>query len=1518
MQLGKEFGLEGEKLLEFVREQQKLEEEKEEKQRREEEERAEKQRQLVKEQKLEEEERAERQRREEEEKAERQRREEEEREERRRRQDEEREARRQEREIRKLQHEADLMRQKEIAEAAKREHELELARLAATNGDGRTAARDDRAKAPKLPAFVDGKDDLDAYLQRFERFADTAKWHRTGWASKLSALLSGRALEVYSRLSEEAARDYGKVKIALMKRYDLTEDGYRRKFRASKPEVDESPDQFIVRLDRYLLRWLELSDTERTFDGLKDLIVKEQFIDSCPKDLAIHLRERAPETLAQIAKIADQYLEAHGKHLFSPVSRKPVLPPEREEAKNTQSNSTALQCFRCNARGHRAANCPTIGKRCFLCGKQGHEARNCRSGGRRSGGQSKDGNPVQHGQVSASCLVQQTESKPTAEEVKSCIKDEKLLLACGKKIPLLSSACVEPLSGVRSKMPVVKGRVGEKSVDVLRDTGCSGIVVKKDLVSEDQFTGDFNVMLLIDNTARKVPIAKIDVDTPYLKGQVEAQCLPDAVYDLIVGNVPGARAADDPDPSWQDHVQEACAVTTRGQAKKAGERIPLKVLSTKESPVVDREKLKQMQNDDESLQKYWERNDVVVRGQAEISFEVKGGVLYRVYKHPYVNNGKPLKQVMVPVQLRSRIMELAHGSLMGGHMGIKKTADKIQSAFYWPGIQGDVTRYCKSCDVCQKTVNKGSVPKVPLEKMPLIDKPFKRVAIDLVGPIGPPSEDGHRYILTLVDFATRYPEAVPLKNIDTETVAEALVDIFSRLGVPEEILSDLGTQFVSEGMKEVTRLLSIKQLTTTPYHPMCNGLTEKFNGTMKSMLKRLCSEQPRQWNRYINALLFAYREVPQESTGFSPFELLYGRAVRGPMFILKELWTKELEEPEVKNSYQYVFELREKLEDTLKLAHTELQKAQHKGKHYYDRKAKARRFAQGDKVLILLPTDHNKLLMQWKGPFEVSAVVGLNDYKVCVKGKERVYHANLLKKYFEREDSVPVGAVAVEVNADISKSGHAKNEAEEVDPVDGVDFLEIGGYVAKESIKDVATGDNLTDEQRAEFKDLASQFQSLFTEAPGTTSLAQHHIKLTSDQPVRSRPYPVPYSLRESLKKDITDMMKMGVIRESSSPYASPVVVVKKKDNTNRICVDYRKLNKLTVFDPEPMPTAEHLFQKLNGDKYFTRIDLSKGYWQISIPEEDIPKTAFVTPDGSYEFLKMPFGMINSAATLKRAMKKLLHGMDNVEFYWDDILVHTRTWEEHIKILQELFTRLLAAGMTIRPTKCLFGVNAVDFLGHRLEGGLIGLHQDNVAKIRDAPRPTTKKQIRSFMGLAGYYRDYIPSFAALAAPLTDPTRKGQPNKVEWGEAQEKAYQSIKALLTKEPILRLPDPEKTYFLRTDASDSGIGAVLMQEHDGKLFPVCYGSKKLSSAERNYSTIEKECLAIVWGFKRFHLYLYGVPFVLQTDHEPLKYINSAKFANGRLMCWAMFLQSYNFRVEAIKGSENVGADYLSGVEE
>ena len=212
--------------------------------------------------------------------------------------------------------------------------------------------------------------------------------------------------------------------------------------------------------------------------------------------------------------------------------------------------------------------------------------------------------------------------------------------------------------------------------------------------------------------------------------------------------------------------------------------------------------------------------------------------------------------------------------------------------------------------------------------MPLIDIPFARVAIDLVGPIHPPSERGNRFILTVVDYASRYPEAIPLKRIDSETVAEALLDIFSRVGFPREILTDLGKQFTSDLMQEVCRLVSICHLTTSPYHPKCNGLVEKFNGTLKSMLRKMCEEQPTQWDRYISPLLFAYREAKQESLGFSPFEIISGRSVRGLLTILKELWTKDVPVDEVKSTYQYVLDLNERLEETTKLAQSELKKSQ--------------------------------------------------------------------------------------------------------------------------------------------------------------------------------------------------------------------------------------------------------------------------------------------------------------------------------------------------------------------------------------------------------------------------------------------------------------------------------------------------------------------------------------------------------------------------------------------------------------
>ncbi|GFN96128.1 gypsy retrotransposon integrase-like protein 1, partial [Plakobranchus ocellatus] len=278
--------------------------------------------------------------------------------------------------------------------------------------------------------------------------------------------------------------------------------------------------------------------------------------------------------------------------------------------------------------------------------------------------------------------------------------------------------------------------------------------------------------------------------TPFLSGEVKVLCIPDAICDVIVGNMEGARSPEDPDMSVMQEDPRILALVDAGRTSRRGGKV--------------------------------------------VSFEKARGIVYRRYEH--LGRNVDVKQVVLPMPLREYVMSVAHDSITGAHLGIRRTKDKILSNFYWPGVDGDVTRYCRSCDVCQRTVNKGTVPRVPLEKVPLIDTPFKRVAIDLVGPINPPSEAGHRFILTLVDYATRFAEAVPLRKIDTESVAEALVDIYSRLSVPEEVLSDHGTQFISDCMKEVCRLLGIKQKTTTPYHPMCNGLVERFNATLKTCL----------------------------------------------------------------------------------------------------------------------------------------------------------------------------------------------------------------------------------------------------------------------------------------------------------------------------------------------------------------------------------------------------------------------------------------------------------------------------------------------------------------------------------------------------------------------------------------------------------------------------------------------------------------------------------------------------------
>ncbi|KAK3102478.1 hypothetical protein FSP39_011646 [Pinctada imbricata] len=927
--------------------------------------------------------------------------------------------------------------------------------------------------------------------------------------------------------------------------------------------------------------------------------------------------------------------------------------------------------------------------------------------------------------------------------------------------------------------------------------------------------------------------------------------------------------------------------------------------------------IKTAQSHDETLvicRKNAESEKKLLSGTNNISwFYYENGLLFRKFQSPKINDNKLFNQLVVPKQYRQTVMKLAHDCILSGHLGTKKTTDRVLSSFYWPGIQSDISRYCKSCDVCQRTLPKGRVQRVPLVPMPLIDTPFERVAVDLVGPIAPITDRGNRYILTLVDYSTRYPEAVALKSIETERVAEALVDMFTRVGIPKEILSDMGTQFTSSLMKEIGRLLSIKQLNTTPYHPACNGLVEKFNGTLKQMLRRMSAERPKDWDRYLPALLFAYREAPQESLGFSPFELLYGRTVRGPMSVLREIWTNEEHEPDVKTTYQYVLDLKERLASTCEMAQKELKKSSARYKKYYDKKSKRRIFVPNDKVLILLPTDKNKLLMQWKGPYNVVERKGVADYRIDMDGKVKTFHANLLKKYTDRNQML-----LSEAKSDRVTLACAIIEPENRDPselsLNQEELLNILPLKASETYKDVDVSVKLSPEQKNDIDSVLLEFQDILTDLPGRTSVAQHEIHLTTDDPITNRPYQVPFALRDSVRNEIKQMLKMDIIEPSESPYASSIVVAKKPDGSLRICVDFRKLNTITVFDAEPMPDPDEIFSKISKSQYFTKIDLCKGYWQIAMNPEHKDLTSFVTPDGLFRFKVMPFGLKNAPATFNRMMRVILKGLAYTDSFLDDILLHTETWVDHVTELREVFQRLREANLNAKPSKCVVAYKRLEYLGHTVGDGTITPNDKKLEAIRNAPRPETKKQIRSFLGLIGFYRKFVPNFAAVAVPLTDLTRKGVPNKFEWKLEHESAFQKLKSMLIHSPVLRLPDLSKTFIVRSDASDYGIGSVLLQEHDGNKFPVAYASKKLSVHERGYSVIEKECLAIVWALEKFQLYLYGRAFVIETDHQPLTYLSKAKVSNGRLMRWALFLQSYHFRCVSIKGSDNFGADFLS----
>ena len=424
-----------------------------------------------------------------------------------------------------------------------------------------------------------------------------------------------------------------------------------------------------------------------------------------------------------------------------------------------------------------------------------------------------------------------------------------------------------------------------------------------------------------------------------------------------------------------------------------------------------------------------------------------------------------------------------------------------------------------------------------------------------------------------------------------------------------------------------------------------------------------------------------------------------------------------------------------------------------------------------------------------------------------------------------------------------------------------------------------------------------------------------HKIELLPGTRPPSRPtFHMSASELTELRSQLDELEAAGFIQPSKSPFGAPILFVKKKDGTTRMCVDYRALNDITIKNSYPLPRIDELFDRLQGAKYFSKIDLRSGYHQIRIAPTDVPKTAFRTRYGHFEFLVLPFGLTNAPATFMHLMHQSFRPfLDKFALvFLDDILIYSQTLEDHQDHVRQVLTVLRKEKLYAKESKCEFFKPEVEFLGHHVGRDGLRMMDDKIQAVRDWPTPTKVAHVRSFLGTAGYYRKFIKDFSKLASPLSELTHNDV--SFTWGDTQATAFQSLKDAMQRHPVLILPDPKLPFVVHTDASGFAVGAVLMQDQGKGLQPIAYLSKKMQPAETRYPTHEQELLAIICALKSWRPYLYGAKFTVMTDHKSLHDFKTQPRLSGRQTRWKDVIAEYNFEIEYVEGKSNVVADGLS----
>ncbi|KAI5735703.1 hypothetical protein M8J77_021620 [Diaphorina citri] len=467
---------------------------------------------------------------------------------------------------------------------------------------------------------------------------------------------------------------------------------------------------------------------------------------------------------------------------------------------------------------------------------------------------------------------------------------------------------------------------------------------------------------------------------------------------------------------------------------------------------------------------------------------------------------------------------------------------------------------------------------------------------------------------------------------------------------------------------------------------------------------------------------------------------------------------------------------------------------------------------------------------------------------------------------------------------------------------------------------------HMNEEEKFMLENLLKEFEEVFHMEgnPLTfTNKIKHKINTTNEDPIYTKPYRYPAVHREEVRAQINKMLEENIIRPSHSPWSSPIWVVPKKLDSSgrrkwRIVIDYRKLNDKTVNDRYPLPNITDLLDKLGRCVYFTTLDLASGFYQIEMDENSIQKTAFNTEGGHYEYLRMPMGLKNSPSTFQRVMDDVLRGLVNecCLVYLDDIIIFGSSLQQHLQNIRKVLTRLRDSNLKIQLDKSEFLRKEVEYLGHVVTEEGVKPNPTKINAIKSYPIPRTVKQIKGFLGLLGYYRRFIKDFARLTKPLTKCLKKDA--KIDITDVEYKdCFEKCKIILANEPVLQYPDFSKPFILTTDASNVALGAVLSQGVLGQDKPIAFASRTLNDSERNYSTIEKELLGVVWAVKYFRPYLFGRHYKIVTDHKPLQWLFSLKDPSSKLVRWRLKLEEFDYEVLYKKGSLNKNADALSRIE-